>query len=238
MGLGLALGAGALLGGLGSKGGTQTTTTRIPDWLKDYVTGSDTTTGILPQAQSIYNSMPQGLNADQLVAQGMIRDTASSPYGTNALNFMNKTIQGDYLGGGEYMRAYGNDVMDRVNTQFAQAGRTGSGYHAKAAAEGLGNVTARMYDQERGRQMQVASMIPQLQAGQYQAANALNSAATMDQNQQWNNLNQYANLVYGAPHGNTQSTPMKGNMAGGILGGALTGLSLYNGGAQAGLWGK
>lgn len=257
--LGMALGAvaGGLLGSSGGGSRNQTTTTRIPEWLQNYVAGSDERVGVLPEAESIYNrGAPEyyqgnavaGLNNDQNNALDMVRMNAgNNPYLGSATDLYNKTMNGDFLGGQEYMRAYGNDVQDRVNSQFASAGRTGSGYHSKTTAEGLGKVTAGLYGQERDRQLQTMGMMPMLNNQRYSDANALMNAGNIQQQQQqqeigadmarhnyeqnadWQNLDRYANLVYGAPHGNTQTTPMHRNRLAGGLGGALAGMQLASG---------
>ena len=256
MGLGLALGAaaGGLLGGLGSKGGSQTVKTELPSWYRNYISGND---GVLPEAKRLFDQGPNqyytgntvaDFSADQNAAFDSIRNSATNnPYSTAQNNLVTGTLNGDYLGGGEYMKAYGNDVLDNVNTMFSRAGRTGSGYHAKTAAEGLGKVTAGLYDAERGRQQQTLGMLPSFNQSRYQDAQALLGIGgaqqqqaqnqinadmqryNYNQNADWDNLNKYANLVYGAPHGQTQTTPLQRNTAAGVLGGALGGLQLASG---------
>jgi len=86
------------------------------------------------------------------------------------------TIGGDYLGGGQFMSAYGDQIRDDLNSQFA--GRSGSAYHAQNMARGLGSAAAQLYSGERDRQLSAAELLSgrQLEGRQLQMNAAQNLA--------------------------------------------------------------
>lgn len=166
-----------------------------------------------------------------------------------------RTLEGDYLSGDDFMRAYGNDITDAVSSQFAKAGRFGSGYHAKTAADQLGSKALQLYDAERGRQQQAMQMAPALAQADYadidrlRAAFApydqLNQAKLSDdvarwdfyQNRDQQALQNYMNMALaagGQGQASTATTPSSSGGAAGAMGGAMAGAQL---GSMFGPWG-
>lgn len=121
---------------------------------------------------------------DTLAAQDMLRQRAlgGSPLLDAAGGQIAQTLAGDYLGAGNpYFAAMSQRVSDsvlpRINAEFANAGRTGSGLHAEAAARGVTEALAPLayqnYADERGRQMNGLMMTPQLEQAAYLPAQML-----------------------------------------------------------------
>lgn len=104
----------------------------------------------------------------------LLRDT----YGNIRLNpvaaaELQKTISGDYLGGGQFMRAYGNEIQNDLNAQFSQYGRSASGLHANTLAQGLGDAAARLYDAERNRQLTATNQLTQRELENWKLQSAI-----------------------------------------------------------------
>ena len=236
--IGAALGgASSLLGGGGggsSSSGTSKTNqtqTTLPSFLLPFLTGEG---GVLPAAQDLFESGPnQFFQGDQVADLdpsqiGAISDiqniAANDTLNPAASDFANRTLAGDFLGGGEFQKAFGNDILDTVNSQFGRAGRTGSGFNTGVATKELGNVASRLFDSERNRQNQVLAGIPALSQSQFAGANNALDASSILQNQAQNEINadinkfnfeqgaeqeslqDFANLVFGAPAGAGGST--------------------------------
>lgn len=225
--------------------------------------------GILPEAERLYNqSTANPFNADELAGMEAMRSRGNRDYGLintglNTLNsaargdflpqssYLDSVVRGDFLGQNNFMENYGEGILNQVNSQFARAGRTGSGYAAQAAAKGLTQAAAPLYAQERalqqqaglaqqealmqGRQMQqqAAMATPGFQAAQYGLLDAdtqaLLQAGAMQRNRPYENLQNYANIVLpSANQGGSSSTatPMYSNPIAGGLGGALAGAQL------------
>lgn len=91
---------------------------------------------------------------------------ASGTMRNPAMAGVNYTAGGGYLNSNPHLeRVIGStldDVGDRVNSRFTSSGRYGSGGHAGALADSLGDTSARMrqsaFEAERGRQMQALGM--------------------------------------------------------------------------------
>lgn len=225
--------------------------------------------GILPEAARLYQEGPDQFYPGQTYADfSNETDTAlaamsgrldNNLYGV-AGDELTKTIQGDYLGGDQFMSAYGNDIMDNVTSRFGTSGRTGSNYHVDTATQELGNTAARLYDSERNRQLTGASLVPAyeqgvagvnnqaLQAGlarDQQAQRGIDeriSRYDFNQNADWENFNRYAGIVNQVQHGvpasvtSESSTPYYTNTIGNAVGGGLLGYQAGNmiGGAMGG----
>ena len=94
----------------------------------------------------------------------------------NAVGYNNDVLGGKYLNAGNpYMQGMMNNtnqlVGNQVNTTFSNAGRTGSGNHEYALANGLANADNSLqyqnYSNERNAQSTAAGQMPSLAAGQY-----------------------------------------------------------------------
>jgi hypothetical protein len=225
--------------------------------------------GILPEAERLYNqSNATPFNADELAGMEAMRSRGNRDYGLintglNTLNsaargdflpqsgYLDSVVRGDYLGQQNFMDAYGEGILNDVNSRFAKANRTGSGYAAQSAAKGLTQAAAPLYAQERalqqqaglaqqealmqGRQMQqqAAMATPGFQSAQYGLLDtdtqALLQAGAMQRNRPYENLQNYANIVLpSANQGGSSSTatPLYSNPAAGALGGALGGFMM------------
>lgn len=230
---------------MGSKqSGTQTVEQKADPWsgAQPYLTGRAqnengySIAGILPNAQRLYkNAKVNPFNGDELAAMKLMRGRVGRDYGLvdTGLDTLQRTARGDFLGQQNFMDAYGEGILNDVNSQFARAGRAGSGYAAQAAAKGLAQGAAPLYAQERQLQQQAALSAPQYQAGQYGLLDAdidaLMQAGFMKHNRPYENLQNYANIVLpSAGQGGTSSSsqPMYRNPVAGGLGGALAGSQL------------
>lgn len=164
---------------------------------------------------------------------GANRAMSGSPLNAAAGGYLQNVLGGQYLNGANpndsgLWNSIQSKVLPAVNSQFSMAGRYGSGAHAGALAEGLTNAYApyafNQYNQERGLQQQAASMAPGQAGTDYQDINALLGYGGMAQqqgqaelgdvtnrynyyqNQPQQQLQQYANYVYGSPSGMNSST--------------------------------
>lgn len=178
-----------------------------------------------------------------------------------------KTVRGDYLdpSTNPYLKASVDDALGQVQGKVSglYGSRGGNNYGSSAHEEFLTRnlaatalpIYAQNYQQERGRQLSAAQIGPQIDA---QSAAGLNQAgqatdaysqalinadkARYDFNQQspWDQLQRYQSAVTGQ-YGNmqSQSNPyFKPDPLVGALGGAATGMGIYNQGKQAGAWGS
>lgn len=93
-------------------------------------------------------------------ADAMLKNTyANAVLNPTVKAELEKTTAGDYLGGGQFMRSYGSDIINAVNNQFAASGRSGGAYQGNAMAEGLGDAAGRLYGDERNRQLSAAELL-------------------------------------------------------------------------------
>lgn len=181
------------------------------------------------------------------------RALAGSPLVRSAQDQLTATMRGDYMTPdsnpylqGQMDRVTAN-VLPQVNARFAASGRSDSGLAARAAAEGLadaqGGLLMQNYNAERGRQIQGMMFAPSLAKEDYTDAARLAEvgAAREDYTQQgindaiarfnfqqqepWQRLGQYSNMVQGHYGGTTEtSTPQaRRSIGAGLLGGAATG---------------
>lgn len=144
-----------------------------------------------------------GLNQNQQQAFGMVQNRATngSSVSKNANWNATNTLGGQYLdpatnpwlsktydaAASDMTRNYSNAVVPGINGTFSQAGRYGSGAHQQAIGDAgrtlssqLGNMGTQLYGQnyaqERGNQMNVMGMSPQLANADYNDASMLMGA--------------------------------------------------------------
>ena len=190
---------------------------------------------------------------------------ARSGRGTSpAVDEFNRTVGGNYLYGNPgFNAAYqaaANQIIPQVQSQFARAGRSGSGLAQTAMAERLGDVFASLYGQERQRQVGALPMAQQMFGLQYQPAAQLAAVGSALEGQAarelaekiqryeyreqtpYAALDQYLSRLGGvAPFAGTvsqQTNPLFRSGGGGLglLGGALSlGRNLFGGGLASGL---
>lgn len=110
-------------------------------------------TSLLPQASQTY----QGWSPATTQAQGYFGDVLSGRYLDPTNNAALQSV----------LNRTARDVTGQVNSQFAQAGRYGSGAHtdilSRNLAESEGAILADQYNRERAAQDAAASAVPQLQ---------------------------------------------------------------------------
>lgn len=187
-------------GGGDSGGGTSTTTQEIPAELKPLATAySDKAMALGEQSYNPYGGQRYAdLNAVQNTGLGMTVDRAlqGSQTMNNAEGGLNQMMSGSanpYLDQ-MYDQAAGK-VAGSVNSNFANAGRYGSGAHTGALTEGLGDMATQMYggayENDAVRRMQAIGMAPEFAKQDYADAGQMMNAGQIlqDQNQQ--------NLDYG-----------------------------------------
>lgn len=214
------------------------------------------------------NSTNAPMNAWQgNAAQGLYnRGIGGSAVDAGAQGLASDTLGGDYLMAdnpyfAELQQSMANKITPQVMSQFEASGRYGSGAAAHALASALadktGELAFRNYGDERQRQMQTLGISPSIsgtdftnlnaaqQAGgmlQGQQQNAINADAqrfAFYQNQPWQNLQRYAQIVTPPVAGGSSqtSTPYYNNPAANILGLGLGGLGIANGLNNLGLLG-
>lgn len=190
------------------------------------------------------------------------RALGGSPLMGAAQNTLQSTIQGDFLNANPYrdemFDALSGRVQSTVGSQFARAGRTGSGGHQEATARALGDLGSQIYfadyARERGTQQDALGMAPGFANQDYfdigQLANVgaaregLGEQQLSDLISRWNfaqgseqqNIADYMGLI-GGGYGGTQTTaqPFFRNRGAGILGGAATGAGVGSLFGQPGL---
>jgi hypothetical protein len=147
-----------------------------------------------------------------------------------------------------YQRAAG-DVTSSLASQFAKAGRYGSGAMTETMGRSLGDIASQIYggayQQERARQLQAAQLAPQLAQQDYadisrlaqvgQSREGLQEAALADamqrfqfeQQKPYTKLREYLASI-GAPAGQqtVSMQPQYRNLGANLLGGALGGAQL------------
>jgi len=163
--------------------------------------------------------------------------------------------------------AFGRGTAAQTDARFARAGAFGGsawneiqGANQQALGDSLAGMAANIfgnnYAQERSRQQQASQFAPNLAAQDYRDAEALLNVGGMQQGQgqayltdDMNRFQQAQQYPYQQfqtfgqlfnPNLGSQSThTMPGvSPVAGALGGALGGLSMYNSGRQAGIWGQ
>ena len=161
---------------MSGRGGGGSQTTKVEPWsgAQPYLRGGTEggsgkggtkRTGILPEAERLYNEggygavTQQGIDRLATPTQFNIDPNAINPYTTGDTVFARKaTDLIDRGTGTDFMSAYGDDILDSVDSRYAKAGRTGSGYHVDTAAKELGGVASRLHSEDRNRELQAAAM--------------------------------------------------------------------------------
>ena len=206
--------------------------------------GGNTVSPMAPQIE-------QGINMTENAAM-------TGGYGVDAAanNQLIDTLSGSYLGANPYLDQMYDTAADRarraMDSQFAKGGRYGSGVHQDLMGENLsdmaGNLYGKSYENERGRQMQMAGLAPSISNQNYVPGQAMIDSGNIvqgqaneqiaadkarwdyNQNQPYANLSNYMNTIngdYGNSQSQTTNTPMYNNStATNILGGAMAGADI------------
>lgn len=261
-------------------GGSTETVQKSDPWAgaQLYMTGGNNDLGsnsassaLFPEAARLYRGhnptyyqgeTVAGPSADTMQSQQMTRDIATqgSQGNTGLQNLYGDTMGGSYLYGGQgFDRAFqaaSNRILPQIDSRFALSGRTGSGLAQTAQTQALGDAFAGLYNEERGRQNQMAALAPQIDQMRYADANTLanlgmqqedyqqdiiNSAIerhNYEQNLPYAKLDRFAQIInpsIGAGGTTTTQTPLgKRNRTAGAAGGAISGASM---GSYFGPWG-
>jgi len=239
----------------GESAQSTTQTVAPPKFLQPYLKdaardASDIYHGAAPQyysGQTYADFSPQTIQALNLQQQ---RALGGSDVNRAAQNNIQSTLNGDYLYGGPGFNAAFDAAARKINpmvdSNFARAGRSGSGLADVAKTQALSDAFASQYGQERNNQMQAAQLAPGLAnqdyydyqqlanvGGAYEGQNQKGIDENINrfnfyQNQPSDRLNQYIQMLQGAYPGSTSTStqPMYQNRAAGALGGALAGAKL------------
>lgn len=195
------------------------------------------------------------LSTESQVAQDLQaqRALSGSPLTTAAQEQLTKTMRGDYLdpaanpflqAGADQIKA---KVLPGIQSQFSGSGRTGSALAARAAGEGVADAIATQamqnYTNERQNQIRGMMFAPQMASQDYsdiarlaevgaakedyqqQAINEAIDRYNFQQQEPWQSLGLYSNLVqgqYGSTVSNTSPVARR-SIGAGMLGGAAAG---------------
>lgn len=253
----------------GGKGGGGSTTTKVKPWGPSVPYRNE----IMQQAQEQYQNGPLQYYPDSTVTPELDtsrdainalinRGMTGSPVTGAAEQNITDTLEGKFLDPttnpywSSLVQGVTNSVTPQVNASFGLAGRTGSGMNQEALAQGLsqgiGQLGANLYGQERGNQLTAAGMAPTIANQDYvdignalqgsqqqegynqQQLNDLVNRFNFEQQAPGNALNQYANQInaVGSQGGTTTQTQSGGKgkgagIAGALLTGANTAAKLY-----------
>lgn len=167
----------------GGGGSTQTTVTQSQPWSAQIPYLQE----IFGQAQSLYRSntpqyytgatvAPTAPESEWALAMQAARAAQGSSMNALAAQQLQASLAGQYLDQGNPMFAQmaqrvADTVTPQVNSQFAQAGRYGSGAHSAALGEALGREIGALayqnYADERANQLRAAALAPELAAQDY-----------------------------------------------------------------------
>ena len=164
--------------------------------------------------------------------------------------------------GRQTTRHYSEAVAPGIQSQYANAGRTGSGLYANAMdqsrdtlgrnlAEANAGLYGGAYENERGRQMQAMSIAPQTAQMQYLPGQQMMNIGNMEdiksqenitdnfnrymynQERPWDNLGRYQSMIQGN-YGRQNSRPIYNSGVGNALGFASAGLGAIQN--NPGMW--
>ena len=114
-------------------------------------------------------------------ARGYIGDMAAGNVRNEAAQFLTDTASGNFLTGLTENPAYVQglaDLNESVGSIFEGSGRTGSGANQAAVGRGAANLYAGIFNQERANQLNAASSLANIYAGDRNAA--LNAGSLLD----------------------------------------------------------
>jgi len=183
------------------------------------------------------------------------RATAGSPLLNLSQTEANKILSGDYLSPttNPYSQALFNqmagDVTSQVQSQFSKAGRLGSGANQEILTRNLGELANQVYsdqfNRERENMVNAMSTAPSLAQADYQDIERLASVGAdkeslqqaklqdaidrfdFEQTKPYIKLNQYLGaLGANVPTNTVETAPVLRDRAGGLLGGAGTGINI------------
>ncbi|MCO5760382.1 MAG: hypothetical protein NHG36_02555 [Chromatiaceae bacterium] len=248
------------MGGGGS--GDTTVRNEPPAWLKPYA--QQFLGGAAQIASQPYNPYPgmtlAPLSPEQQAAMymGTQRATQGSAVGNAAQQMATNTLQGGYFDNpylSDAIRLAQEEQIPGIGFMSRQGGSYGNTGIAQAAAENMGDISSSMrfanYDAERDRQMQAATMAPQLAGMDYEDMKMLmgigdasrsyqqelldNAVGQWETAQQWpySQYDWFANQMraagFGTGYGETTSPdPNRSNPLANFVGGGMALGGLYD----------
>ncbi|MBX6322977.1 MAG: hypothetical protein IRY94_14200 [Rhodospirillaceae bacterium] len=164
-------------------GSSQTTVQKSEPWKEQVPYLKE----IFNEARALYRSnkpsyfpkstvAPLSAETEAALAMQAARARAGSALTAPAREQVQAVLRGDYLNAGNpafaaMAQRVADEVTPRVNSQFAAAGRYGSGAHAatlgRALADEIGALAYRNYADERANQLKAAALAPQLARADY-----------------------------------------------------------------------
>jgi len=263
------------MGGGSSSPSFQTQTTDSSPWepqqahLKNIMSGAEAAyNSPAPgyfEGSTVVDFSPQTQQALSGIEQ---RAVAGSPLQQAGMQQAQSTVEGDYLNNNPFLTGainnamqpmidnWNNQVAPGIDSQFARAGRMGSGLYAQqrnAAENTLANSMGRMagdmsyqnYGDERARQQAMIGQAGNIAQQDYGDMNKLMAVGTardqqgqaqlqdqinrfnFEQNRPWEQLGRYSGLVSGGLGSTTtQTSPLYSNPGANFLSGALGGAQL------------
>jgi len=221
----------------GGGGGSQTVNTQVepPAYAKPFLEYG------LAQAKDQYNStMPDyypdstvvGFAPESEMALNSIRDQALDPTGMSQT--AQNVVQQNLMGTNPLMSAAFAPVINQVQSQFAKAGRYGSGANQQALASALAPAALQAQQNAISEAPRFANLTAQQLAGVGSAREAQAEAELQDninrfnydQNIDQKKLQQYMSLVGGGTVGSNTVNPVTRNPMATALGGAGAGAQL------------
>lgn len=209
------------------------------------------TPGVFPEAARIYQEaigLPYypgqtftDFSDDTLQAFDMMRGDQTI---AGARDMYSDIIGGDYMmGGDKFMGAYGNDIIDQVNSQFAKQGAVGGSYHGGQMVDDLADASGRFWQQDIANMMRAGAIAPSLayadanqrlniggaiEGKQQQAINDDIARYNYPVTNQQNALANYVAAIQGN-YGGTNTTTGEGGGGGSSITGALGGAAAAGG---------
>lgn len=196
--------------------------------------------------QQAYNNSAPDADTNAAYQSIIRRGQQGSPLVNEAKNYTSGVLQGDFLNSDNpYLTNVVNQASDQartgVNSNYAAAGRYGSGAHDSAVARQIGNVAGQLryndYNNQLGRIDQAAQFAPTLAQTDYIDANAALDAANARRYDQFQRAGLFKNVISGN-YGGTQTNSQKYKKPGlgqQLIGGALSlGGSALSGGLFGG----
>ena len=218
-------------------GGNQTVNTQVepPSYAKPFLEYglSEAKNQYTSGKPSYYpSSTVVGFSPETEMALTGIRNEATDP------NSMTSQAQGivqqNLMGTNPLLAAAFQPAINTVMSQFAKAGRYGSGANQQALATALAPLSYQAQQDALGQAPQAALMDERLLTGVGEAREGMAQAELQDninrfnfeQNQPMTNLQNYMGLVGGGTVGSNTIQPVMRNSAASALGGALGGAQL------------
>ncbi len=186
--------------------------------------------------ESFRNATGNNALQNQALAGIANRGLGGSPVTSSAQDLATRTLQGDFLdpANNPAFNRLADLTRTRLSSEFAGSGRN-LGASLPARADELGNIAARLYDSERGRQVATSAQAPGLAGVDFTNLNAALGASQFPLDQLIGRLGQLSpvggrtvttNMDQTGSIRGTASQPVFNNRGAGALGGALAGAQL------------